>query len=260
MARKVNPVFPGREKAAQRAVEASWAAVGIDTSMTACSAVAMGFDAKTKKMVGPTYAEIRWTPDDDYFKRLGQAAKGHELVLDVLRPLWVIDPEKTFIAIEEPFPLGMIGRAVAGKGTWQGSFIKQQSEVSGAFKGSLVRYGYLNIYEINNAQWHATIRKDGIEFEVIRRAWTKQEKDAAKYRNKFLIKTWAVKAFGLPELPDLVASKSGAKVPRPAEGYGAKAKAVQPNDIYDAAACCAWMQDEIENGRVLGFELQSSQG
>lgn len=247
MARKDGSTLLGAKKPAQ---QASWASVGIDTSMTSIAVVATGYDSKLKKMVGPSYTDIRWMPEDDYYMRLGEAANVHNRVLDVLRVLWVVEPDKVFIAMEEPFPLGMIGRAVSGKGAWQGSFIKQQSEVSGAVKGSLVRYGFQNLYEINNSQWHATLRKDGVEFETIKRSWTKEEKAAAKYRNKERIKPWAIQAFGLPDLPDLVASKTGAKVPRPESGYGAKAKAVQPNDVYDAAAVCAWMQDEIQNQRV----------
>jgi hypothetical protein len=185
-----------------------------------------GYDAKLDKMVGPSFGEIRWTPEDDWFKRLGEAAKGHELLLDVLRDLWVIDPAKVYIAAEEPWYFGAVRDQ---KSEW----LKQQAEISGAFKGSLVRYGFHNIYEINNSQWRATVRKDGV---TIRKGPD----------GKWDVKAWAIKAFGLPDLPDLVKSKSGAKIIRPESGFGANAKAVQPNDIYDAAACCAWMADELE--------------
>lgn len=198
----------------------------------------MGYDAMGDKMVGPTWGEIRWLPDDDYFKRLADAARGHELILDVLKSLWVIDIDKVHIALEEPFPLGMIAKAIGGKKAWQGAYIKQQCEIAGAFKGALGRYGYKNLYEINNSQWKAVIRRDGHEIGKMAEG------------GKWDVKDWAIKAFGLPDLPDLVKSKSGAKVPRPESGYGAKAKAVQPNDIYDGAACCAWMQDALENEKV----------
>lgn len=240
MARKSAHLLPSRQKAAQRV---SWAAVGIDTSMTACSAVGIAYDGMSDKIVGPFYSEIRWMPEDDYFKRLGQAAKGYELVFDVTRGAWVLDPAHIFIACEEPIFYGAVKANV-------GSFIKQQCEVAGSFKGSLVRYGFQNIYEINNSQWHATLRKDGVEF-INPRGMTDSQKNAAKLENKFKVKTWAIQAFGLPELPDLVKSKSGAKVPRPETGYGANAKPIQPNDVYDAAACAAWMQDMIETGEVV---------
>jgi len=225
MARKVAPVFPGREKRSQHAAAASWAAIGADTSMTACSVVLVGFDAILDKMVGPFYAETRWTPEDDYFKRLAEAADP-SLLHSVLAKVHVVNMDRIFIAIEEPW---YYGATKDQKSAW----LKQQAEVCGAFKGGLARWGYQNIYEINNSQWRATLRRDGVEF-------------VKGKESKWQVKEWAINAFGLPDLPDLVKSKSGAKIPRPESGYGAKAKAVQPNDIYDAAACCAWMNDEIE--------------
>lgn len=243
MARKDGSTLRGRQKPAQRATERSWAAVGIDTSLTACSAVAMGYDAVTDKFKGPTWGEIRWMPEDDYYKRLGEAAKGHELVLDVLAHLWGVPPAKVYIACEEPFHYGAAQRNI-------GAWLKQQAEVAGAFKGSLARYGFLNIYEINNSQWHATLRKDGVTFAPPVRGGTPAEKANRAWANKFVVKDWAIKAFGLPEFPDLVKSKSGAKVPRPESGFGAKAKPEQPSDIYDAAACCAWMTDYVEENEA----------
>jgi hypothetical protein len=206
--------------------ERSWAALGVDTSMTACSVVGIGFDNRLGKMVGPEYAEIRWTPEDDYFKRLAEAAKGHELILDEIGKLWVINSEKVHIAIEEPWYFGATKKS-------QSAWLKQQAEIAGAFKGGLARYGFLNIYEINNSQWRAVLRRDGVTI-------------AKGPEGKWDVKAWAIKAFGLPDLPDLVKSKSGAKIVRPESGYGANAKPVQPNDIYDAAACCAWMSDWLD--------------
>ena len=64
---------------------------------------------------------------------------------------------------------------------------------------------------------------------------------------KWDVKDWAIGAYGLPDLPDLVSGKNGGKIPRPETGFGAKAKAVQPNDIYDAAAVMAYMQDHVQS-------------
>jgi hypothetical protein len=248
MARKDGSTLRGREKAAQRPgqltlpesyksdrvrASKSWAAIGVDTSMTSIAVVGIGYDSVLDKMVGPQHTEVRWLPETDYYKRLSDAAKAHELILDVVHKLWVINPANVFIAIEEPFFYGAVKRQ-------QSSWLKQQAEVSGAFKGGLARYGYLNIYEINNAQWAKALREEGVLVYTNR-------KDPDR---KWKVKEWAIQAFGLPDLPDLVASKSGAKIIRPESGYGAKAKPVQPNDIYDAAACCAWMMNEIESGRV----------
>lgn len=226
MARKVAPVFPGRQERSQRAADLSWMALGVDTSMTSLAVVGIGFDGILKKRVGPFYAETRWMPDDDYFKRLADAAHSPNLISVVTAKVHSIKLERTFIAIEEPFFYGAVKKQ-------QSSFVKQQAEVCGSFKGGLARWGYVNMFEINNSQWRAAVRRDG---QTIRKG----------PEGKWDVKAWAINSFGLPDLPDLVKSKSGAKIPRPESGYGAKAKAVQPNDIYDAAACCAWMVDELE--------------
>lgn len=218
----------------------SYAAVGIDTSLTAVSVVVMGYDAITRKHKGPFHGEVRWTPEIDYFTRLHQALKVDALVNSLVAQTWVRDADRTFIAVEEPFHYGAIKRNIGG-------WIKQQAEVGGAVKAGLVSAGYQNIYEIGNSQWHATLRREGVEFVKIPRGSSSGERAALTLAKKFAVKTWAIQAFGLPDLPDLVASKSGAKIPRPETGFGANAKAVQPSDIYDAAACCAWMLDTIES-------------
>lgn len=208
------------------AAQRSWAVIGWDTSMTAVSAVCVAYDGLTDTMKGPVYGEIRWMPEDDYFARLGDASRAHDLALDLLKETWVMESFRVYMAFEEPVPFGMIKKS--GMSGW----IKQQCEVAGAVKGSLVRYGFKHLYEINNSQWRKTLRDEGV---AVRKG----------AEGKWDVKTWAIKAFGLPDLPDLVKSKSGAKIPRPKSGFGAKAKAVQPNDIYDAAAVCAWMQDNL---------------
>lgn len=215
----------------QKARDKSWAALGVDTSMTACSVAGMGHDALLDKIVGPFYAEIRWQPDDHYYKRLAEASDGQKLVWDVLAKLYAIPSDRVHIAIEEPWYFGATKRG-------QSSWLKQQAEIAGAFKGGLVKAGFWNIYEINNSQWRKVLRQEGVEVQ----------KGPA---GKFDVKAWAIQAFGLPDLPDLVRSKSGAKIPRPESGFGAKAKAVQPNDIYDAAACCGWMLNEIDKGGLV---------
>ena len=209
-----------------------WTAVGMDTSMTSIAVTAVSWDSTLKKMSNVAHGEIRWMPGDGYFKRLEQAAKCHNLLVDILLQTWGMDYDRVCIAVEEPFPMGMVTRK-----TFQASWIKQQSEIAGAAKGSLLRYGFKNIYEINNAQWKATLRREGIDIRKMP-------------DGKFDVKDWAIAALGLPELPDLVRAKNGGLIPRPDSGFGAKAKPAQPSDIYDAAAVMAWMQDEILSGRV----------
>lgn len=236
MARKINPVFPGRQKRSQSAVALSWAVVGIDSSMSAVAVTATGFDATTNKMTKVAYADMRWTTDDDdYLKRLADAVGTYNLVLDVLREIWVVDQVRTFIAIEEPFPMGM---ASSGRAKFKSAWIKQQSEVSGAVLGGLYKYGFHNIFQINVQQWRKTLRDSGVEIRT-------------GPEGKWDVKSAVIEKFSLPDFPDLVANKKGSKVPRPESGYGAKAKAVQPNDIYDAAAVMWWMSAEAKRMELI---------
>lgn len=227
MARKA----PHMLKSYQRAK--GWTAVGGDMSMTSIAFTAVSYDAVLKRVSDVAYGSIRWMPEDLWFNRLEQAARCDKLLRDVLLEVWGMDYSRVAIAVEEPFPLGMVTRT-----KFQGSWIKQQCEIAGAAKGALLRFGFPNIREINNAQWKATLRREGVTIRKMNEG------------GKWDVKDWAMSAYGLPDLPDLVANREGAKIPRPESGYGAKAKPVQPDDIYDAAACMAWMQDEIQSGRV----------
>jgi hypothetical protein len=202
----------------------NWAAVGIDTSMSSIAVVAYGQDGRARK-VG--WAEKRWTVNDDYLKRLKDAAMAHNLIQEAIKRFWILDPSNLYIAIEEPVPLGMLKKMNSG-------WVKQQCEISGAVIGSLMRWGYTQIWQINQSQWKKTIRDDGTEIRKMP-------------EGKFDVKKWAIQAYNLPEWPDLVIGKDGVKIPRPESGRGANAKAVQPDDRYDAAGICAWMADEIES-------------
>jgi hypothetical protein len=210
----------------------SWAAVGIDTSLTAVSVVCVMYDGLLDKRIGPEWVEYRWLPEDmpggtDYFTRLGQAAKTHVLILDVLRRMYRI-PAKLHIGIEDPWYYGATKR---GMSAW----LMQQAEVAGAVKGSLVRHGFRNLESVNNATWKKAIRE---RYDIKIPA----KSDVAKW----VIKEWATEFYGMPELPDLVKSKSGAKIPRPETGYGAKAKPEQPLDVYDAAGVCFYIESTME--------------
>lgn len=240
------PVAPSPELLKQLPI--SWCVVGLDTSLTSIAAMALGFDAITGKF-NVTHDEIRWTPETDYFQRLGDAARCHEMVLDLLRSLWTLDLEHVYIALEEPFPLGMLGRVA----NFQAGFAKQQAEVSGAVKGALVRYGFKNLTEMNNATWHKALRQDGAQFASVPRKGTQTEKNAVKIANKFVVRDWAIERYSLPLLPDLVKAKNGAKIPRPESGYGAKAQAIQASDVYDACAVMHAHLVELQERGILAL-------
>lgn len=207
----------------------SWVVLGLDTSMTSLAVTGIGYDAVFKRLTNVQHLSIRWTPEDDYFERIRQSAKLHDRLFEVL-PI-ILPLERVFIFQEEPVPLGMMKARGAN---FESGWVKQQCEISGAVLGSLTRWGYANIVQINNNQWKATLRKEGVTIRKMP-------------EGKWDIKDWAIQAYGLPELPDLVKGKTGGKVPRPESGFGANAKAVQPDDIYDAAACMAYGVDYVES-------------
>lgn len=234
MARKSVSLLPSNRKRSEQ----SWAALGADTSMSSIVVCGIGYDAVLDKMTEVSFAEVRWTADDDYFKRLGDAARADKLIHQVVSRFYVLEPRQIFIALEEPY-------YYSASRNRDSKWLKQMAEVSGAFKGGLVRGGYHEIHEINNSQWKAVLRKEGVEFIKGGRELSAREKKEVALANKFIVKDWVIAAYGLPDLPDLVKSKTGGKIPRPDAGYGAKAKPEQPNDVYDAAACMAFMQDHL---------------
>lgn len=226
MARKT--VADLRSTSAFKIAQKSWAALGWDTSMTSVAVVGVGFDGITKQLVGPAWAETRWMPEDDYYLRLAQASNAKDLAFDVLQQLWVIDSARVWMAFEEPWYYGAVKQQ-------QSAWLKQQAEVAGAVKGGLAKYGFKQLHEINNQQWKHSLREEGVPLLAPNR------KDPDM---KWKVKRWAIE-WGMPDVPDLVKDRSGAKIPRPASGYGAKAKPIQPNDIYDAAAICFWMREYV---------------
>jgi hypothetical protein len=207
----------------------SWCVVGIDSSMSSIAMAGIAHDDTLKKMTKVKYTDIRWT-DADYFERIGDSARAHELVMAVV-PIG-LPLDRVFIFQEEPVPLGMMN---SGRGArFQSGWIKQQCEISGALLGSLVKWGYKNIVQINNQQWKTVLRKEGVTIHKMP-------------EGKFDVKKWAIQAFGLPDFPDLVMGPDNKKIPRPTEGKGARAKAVQPDDIYDAAAVMAYGIDFVQS-------------
>lgn len=229
-----------------------WMIAGFDTSMSSIAGAAIGYDRVLDKFVGPKFSYIRWEKDDDYFARLTEAAKSHEIVLGLQHDLGlVINTDEIFIAQEEPWPLGMSRGGLS-------AFMKQQAEVSGAFLGGLLRYGFREIWQMNSIHWRKIIADD-LGITTHHSKW-KDPKLAKVYNckptdtGKFRSKEWAFHTLGIaphlaalgfmeeiPDWPDIIESKDGKK-PRP---EGSVAKAVQPDDRYDALAVMEWLHREI---------------
>jgi len=230
--------------------EKGWAVMGFDVSMSSIAGAAIGWDQTLKKFVGPNFIYLRWEKDDDYFARLAEASNGQLLIEQLLRELHLmLNLNEVFIAQEEPWPMGLVRGGMS-------SFMKQQAEISGAFLGGLVKWGYTNIVQMNSIRWRQMIAQDlGITTHhskwrdpKLALAYNTRPKDSGKFRSK----QWALNYFDgqdfpneIPDWPDIVETKSG-KMPRP---DGSVAKAVQPDDRYDALAVMWTHHEEL---RTLG--------
>lgn len=198
----------------------SWVCLGVDTSMSALAGAAFGYDGALDKYRGPTIHTIRWNEGQHYFDKMRVMARGENLIMELIGSLGMFPKtDEIHIGVEEPFPLGMVKR---GQSAW----VKQQAQLHGAFLGALLRFGYVNVYEVNNQAWKTRLVEDGYPKEL--------------RKDKWIVKKWAIEAYGLPDLPDLV-NRKGGKVPRP---EGSVAKAIQPEDVYDACGVLDWTRAE----------------
>jgi hypothetical protein len=225
---------------------------GFDVSMMSMAGAAIAWDATLNRWLGPAFVIRRWNKDDHYFDRISEAVKSHDLIWDLISELKLgsAEMENVFIAQEEPWPMGMAGKM-------QSQTLKQQAEISGAFLGGLLRYGYTNIYQIHNTWWRGIIADD-LGITIHHSKW-KDPKLAERFNckpndtGKFRAKQWALMLNAItdggwqevPDWPDLIRTKEGL-VPRPETS---KAKSGQPDDRYDALAMMKWMRIEWEQGR-----------
>lgn len=226
--------------------EKGWMVAGFDVSMSSMAGAAIAYDAILKKFKGPVFTEVRWSKEDHYFDRLKTAAKSHELVLDLQGQLLLsLKMENIYLAQEEPWPFGIV------RGS-DSQWLKQQAEVSGAFLGGLVRYGYENVTQVNSIRWRTVVANDlGITTHHSKwkdpnlpKGWAEPFNAAPRDVGKFRSKQWAFdwdagtgREAGFPELvpdwPDIIESAKLGKIPRPEDS---KARSVQPDDRYDALA------------------------
>lgn len=255
---KIKPSPRVRKKHRRATRSQTWVACGFDTSMSSLAGAAVGYDNSLGKLLGPVFTMRRWPKDTHYFTRLKDSARAPDLVHELIGQLGMTpEIDEIFIAQEEPFPPH---GAFTGRGHTQ--TLKQQAEISGAFLGGLVRYGYAQIFQIGNHQWRQVVARDLT-------AWTDEEVTIhhSKWRSsllcelfnckpadsgKFRSKQWALDRYGdhalweiVPDWPDIIESSKLGKIPRP---EGSKAKATQPDDRYDALAIMQWMVEELERG------------
>lgn len=235
-----------------------WAVLGADVSMSSIAFAGIGYDAALGKLKGPNFTYLRWEKDDEYFDRLAEAANGQLLVENVVGQLGLmLNLNEIFIAQEEPWPMGMVRGGAS-------AFMKQQAEISGAFLGGLVRWGYTNISQMNSIRWRQMIAQD-LGITTHHSKWKSPElaleyNCAPKDSGKFRAKQWGLEFFpelmragmfpdgiSIPDWPDIIHSKEGNK-PRP---EGSVAKAIQPDDRYDSLAVCWTHYLELQKLGVL---------
>jgi hypothetical protein len=239
------PVAKGKKKKLAKATPAAlrpkgWVVAGFDTSMSAIAGAAIGWDATLKKFKGPEFVMIRWSKEDHYFDRLHAAARAHDIIHELQSNLgMMVGLDEVWIAQEEPWPMGLVGKGAS-------AFLKQQAEISGAFLGGLVRYGFTQVSQINSIRWRTMIAED-LEITTHHSKWRSPEL-AAEYNctpadsGKFRTKQWAMNpgyAFmgifpeEIPDWPDIISTKKLGNIPRPEDSV---ARAIQPDDRYDALA------------------------
>jgi hypothetical protein len=260
--RKKHPkILPGSSAQIRLKRKNGWMVCGFDTSMSSLAGAAIAYDRTLKKFKGPGFVMRRWTTDDHYFDRLKMAALSHELVWDLLSELTVnMNMHEIYIAQEEPIPLGLMGgRGKKGQSGW----LKQQAEISGAFLGGLLRYGYSdNLAQINSISWRKMIA-DSLGITTHPSKW-RSEQLAKEYNcaladsGKFRSKEWAMQWHAandtlfrkeIPDWPEIIGGSKG-KRPRPEES---KARALQPDDRYDALAICWAHTLELVQSGILTF-------
>jgi hypothetical protein len=237
-------------------IKKGWAVLGFDTALSSIAGAGIAYDAILKRMRGPVFVHYRFGPDDDYFSRLEVAAKSHDICHDILGGLGVALPlTDIFICQEEPFPAHT---AFTRKGA--GQALKQQAEISGAFLGGLVRWGYTNIVQVSNQHWRGHVAKQisestGEDVTTYPAKWRSGDL-AARFgckpidSGKFRVVQWAHDVYEpwigqeggqeIPQFPPMIKNKSG-KIPKP---ENSRAKPFQPDDRYDALAIADWLRSD----------------
>jgi hypothetical protein len=224
---------------------------GVDISMSSIALAGIWYDVTLKKIHGPEFVIWRWQTNTHYFDRLHDACKVDNYIYDLIAELNAfVEKENMYFAVEEPWPLGMVGRS-------QSSSLKQQAEISGAFLGGLLRFGVKNIFQIPANYWRKIVADD-LGITIHHSKWKAQSlcerfncnlQNSGKFRAKeWALSEWLLSKYDLemdiqkeiPDWLDIIGSSKG-KIPRP---EGSRAKAIQPDDRYDALAIMEWMRQE----------------
>lgn len=241
------PVSKKKAKQATPRQRVEWVAIGIDTSTYSISGAAIA--KQHGKISDVRTLVIRWQKGTDYFDRMSAAARGADFIHALLGPIVGAECHEVFIAMEEPVSFGHLQRSASQS-------VKQQIQINGSFMGSLLKWGWQNIYEIQANQWRKIVADDlGITTHKSKYASAEYLPFPDDYvmlkgaEGKFRSKQW-VEQFH-PEWdgkwPDLITHGQQGVIPKPEDS---KAKSLQPDDRYDALPIMEWMVREIERARA----------
>ena len=229
----------------------TWMACGFDLSMASLAGAAFAYDGTLKNYTGPFFTMKSWPVNTHYFDKLHDCVNSDDLVHELqIQMKLVAELDEVYIAIEEPFPTGMVKRL-------ESNAIKQQAEISGAFIAGLLKHGFKNVYQIPWYQWAQIVAADlsewtGEDITIHHSKWNYKinpfelaphGKGSGKWRSK----EWAQhlgeqRGYYIPDWTDLIHREKTGKIPRP---EGSKARAVQPDDRYDALPIAEWMRQEF---------------
>lgn len=236
---RTKPRVPGKKPVAKGKLKRkknseTWVAVGIDVSMSSVAAAAFAYDGITQRIVGPATAIIRWERGTDYYDRLKAASRAENVLHELFNEL-ALTPEldQTYIAVEEPWPFGMHKRM-------ESNALKQQAQISGAVLSGLVRWGWTQVFEINNTYWRKIVA-EALGITIHHSKWNPTKKEG-----KFRAREYCQQVYpDMPGFPDLIQHSKRGLIPRP---EGSKAQAVQNDDRYTAVAIADWMRGELKKG------------
>lgn len=231
---KIRQIAGARKKtgAKSRWSRVVWVAVGADISLYSISLAGCA-KLSNGKMRSAKAVKHSWEKDDDYFLRVKEAAKPENMMFDLLAAL-KLEPElaQVFIAAEEAVSFGHIQRHAS-------QAIKQQIQISGAFLGGLLRYGYPNLYEIQANSWRKLIAED-LGITTHHTKWN-NPKGTGKYRAQQWVEQFHPKWDG--HWPDMIRTAKRGLIPRPETS---RARGEQSDDRYEALGIMWWMRQQLK--------------
>lgn len=208
-----------------------WVCVGIDSSYYSIS---LGGIAKTRDgKIRAAAVTKRWDRQTDYFTRLLDAAKIHELMHELFLTLKVeAELHEVYIVHEEPVAISHFQKGAS-------QVIKQQMEIGGALLGGILRWGWKNVWQIQAQQWQKPVA-EALGITTHHTKWNPTKKEG-KFRAKEWIEKFHPKWDG--HWPDIIEHSKLGMIPRP---DSSKARGKQSDDRYEALAMANFMRLELK--------------